>query len=102
MCVDNEKLTKKVAKAFIKSINSSTFDNAKNYLMALKPFLKINDSLKDKKLEWVFGFNQIISRKGYKEEKHKYGLEFVDKINEDANTYISPLLSGPMEEPLLS
>ena len=57
MCKDNLKLSKKVSKVFIKAINSSNLDNVKNYLMALKPFLKMNDSLKDKKLEWVFGFN---------------------------------------------
>jgi hypothetical protein len=84
MCKDNVKLSKKVSKVFIKSINSSNFDNVKHYLTALKPFIKLNDSIKAQKLEWVFGFNQIISKKGYREEKFKYGLEFVDKINEEA------------------
>jgi hypothetical protein len=102
MCRDNVKLSKKVSKVFIKSINSSNFDNVKNYLTALKPFIKLNDSIKAQKLEWVFGFNQIIAKKGYREEKFKYGLEFVDKINEEANTYICPLLNGPVDDALLS
>ena len=46
MCKDNVKLSKKVSKVFIKSINSSNFDNVKNYLTALKPFIKLNDSIK--------------------------------------------------------
>jgi hypothetical protein len=46
MCKDNIKMSKKVSKVFIKAINGSNFDNVKNYLMALKPFLKVNDSLK--------------------------------------------------------
>jgi len=102
MCKDNEKLSKKVSKVFIKAINNSNFDNVKNYLMALKPFIKYNDSLKQKKLEWVFGFNQIISRKGYREEKYKYGLEFVDKIGDEATSYMSPLIYGPVEDALLA
>jgi hypothetical protein len=57
MCQDNEKMSQKVSKVFIKAINNSNFDNVKSYLTALKPFLKMNDSLKLKKLEWVFGFS---------------------------------------------
>jgi len=53
------KLSQKVSKVFIKAINNSNFENVKNYLTALKPFLRLKDSLKDQKLEWVFGFNQI-------------------------------------------
>lgn len=32
MCKDNEKLSRKVAKVFIKAINNSKFDTVKNYL----------------------------------------------------------------------
>ena len=55
MCKDNLKLSKKVSKVFIKVINNCNFDNVKNYLKALKPFVKLNDSLKIMKLEWIFG-----------------------------------------------
>jgi len=56
MCRENLQLSKKVAKTFIKTINNSNYENVKNYLSALKPFLKMEDSLKDIKLEWIFGF----------------------------------------------
>lgn len=75
MCRDNVKLSKKVSKVFIKAINSSNFENVKYYLIALKPFIKLNDSIKIQKLEWVFGFHQIVAKKNYREEKYKYGLE---------------------------
>lgn len=102
MCKDNMKLSKKVAKTFIKSINNSNYDNVKNYLTALKPFLRVDDSLKLMKLEWVFGFPQILNRKGYKEEKYKYGLEFVDKMGDECTIYASPLVTGPVDDALLS
>ena len=35
MCKGNYKLTKKVSKVFLKSINNSNFDTVKNYLTAL-------------------------------------------------------------------
>jgi hypothetical protein len=35
----------------------------KGYLKALKPFLRSDDSLKEKKLEWVFGVPELVSRK---------------------------------------
>jgi hypothetical protein len=56
MCKDNEKLSRKVSKVFIKAFNGSNSENLKNYLKALKPFLRINDDLKFLRLEWVFGF----------------------------------------------
>jgi hypothetical protein len=31
----------------------------------LKPFLRMEDSLKSMRLEWIFGFSQLVSRKGY-------------------------------------
>ena len=102
MCKDNLKLSRKVSKVFIKAINNSNYENVKNYLMALKPFLKMNDHLKNMKLEWVFGFSQIVSRKGYREEKYKYGLELIDRINDEAHLYVSPLVTGPVDDALLS
>jgi len=45
-----------VSKVFVKAINQASYDTVKNYLSALKPFLKLEDSLKLEKLEWVFGF----------------------------------------------
>ena len=102
MCKDNVKLSKKVSKVFIKIINNSMYDNVRNYLMALKPFLRMQDSLKAEKLEWILGYSQVIAKKGYREERYKYGLELVDKINDEANTYVSPLISGPIEDALLS
>ena len=102
MCRDNVKLSQKVSKVFIKSINNANFDNVKFYLSALKPFLKLEDSLKEQKLEWIFGFSQIVSRKGYREERYKYGLELVDRISEEAHTYICPIACGLADDSLLA
>ena len=103
MCRENLKLSRKVSKVFIKAINNSNFDNIKSYLTALKPFLKMSDSLKSQRLEWVFGVSQIVQRKGYQQDRHKYGLEFADRIGEEVYTYVSPILgtSSP-DEPLLA
>lgn len=70
MCRENVKMSQKVSKVFIKAINNSNFDNIKSYLTALKPFLKMEDSLKSQRLEWIFGFSQIMSRKGYQQERY--------------------------------
>lgn len=101
MCKENVKLSKKVAKVFIRSINSSNYDTVKNYLTALKPFVLLEDSLKLQKLEWIFGFGQIIAKKGYREERFKYGLETINNINDESTEYTSPLISGPTDDPLL-
>jgi hypothetical protein len=65
MCKGNEKLSRKVSKVFIKAFNNSNSENLRNYLKALKPFLRIDDDFKCQKLEWVFGFGQILNEKAY-------------------------------------
>jgi len=53
MCLGNIKMSKKMAKVLVKGINLN--DQAKNglYLKALKKFLLVDDTLKQKRLEWV-------------------------------------------------
>lgn len=43
MCKDNLKMSKKVAKIFIKGINQSNVDKVTAYMKGLKKFLKIDD-----------------------------------------------------------
>ena len=40
----------------------------------------MEDSLKKQKLEWIFGYSQVMSRKGYREERFKYGIETIINI----------------------
>lgn len=100
MCRGEWALSRKVSKVFVRAVNGSTSDNLRAYLKALKPFLRADDELKHARLEWVFGFAQVNQRKTYREDKYKYGLELIDRINEDATTYMTPLLVGPNEESL--
>ena len=62
-CKDNYKLSKKISKVFLRSIESAHLDAISGYLKALKPFLLVNDSLKQLKLEWIFGIPDFISKK---------------------------------------
>lgn len=83
LCKSNLKYSKKVSKIFIKVINASTYDNVKNYLKALKPFLRLEDEFKTIRLEWVFGFPQLMTKKEYRDDHFKFGIELIQKINDD-------------------
>jgi len=102
MCKDNVKLTKRVTKVFLRSIEQAHLDTVKGYLKALKPFLRFDDSLKQKKLEWVFGVPEVVSRKVYGDSKCKYGIELVDRINEESMKFSSPILFGAADEALIA
>ena len=54
---------KKISKVFLRSIESAHLDAISGYLKALKPFLLVDDSLKQLKLEWIFGIPDFISKK---------------------------------------
>lgn len=94
MCKDDAKLSRKVSKVFLRAIEQAHLDTVGGYLKALKPFLKSDDSLKLKKLEWVFGVPEVVSRKIYGASRCKYGIELVDRVNEEATKYASPVLFG--------
>jgi len=102
MCKDNVKLSRKVTKVFLRSIEQAHLDTVKGYLKALKPFLRADDSLKRQKLEWVFGVPEVVSRKGYSDSRYKYGLELVDRINDESMSYSSPILYGASDEALIA
>jgi len=74
MCHSNIKMSKKMAKVLVKGINLN--DQAKNglYLKALKKFLLVDDSLKQQRLEWVFGVPQLVNKKMYGSFKFDYGV----------------------------
>lgn len=93
MCHGNIKMSKKMAKVLVKGINLN--EQAKNglYLKALKKFLLVDDSLKQQRLEWVFGVPQLVSKKVYGTLKFDYGVQLVERINEEAYTYVSSLLT---------
>jgi hypothetical protein len=63
------------------------------YLKALKKFLLVDDSLKQQRLEWVFGVPQLINKKMYGTLKFDYGVQLVERINDEAYTYVSSLLT---------
>lgn len=102
MCKGDAKLTKKVTKVFLSSIEQAHVDTVKGYLKALKPFLRSDDGLKMQKLEWVFGVPEPVQRKAYGGTRPKYGLQLADKINEDSIAFLSPILYGATDEALIA
>lgn len=53
-------------------------------------------------MEWVFGVPEVVSRKVYGDSKSKYGLELVDRINEESMKFSSPILFGAADEALIA
>lgn len=103
MCKNNEKLSKKIAKVFLKQISSTNVDSkVAKYFKMLKKFVKINDDLKLHRMQWVFGIGQVVTKAQYRTNKVEYGLELVSSINEEANNYITPLSPSFCDEALLA
>ena len=73
----------------------------RGYLKALKPFLMSDDSLKILKLEWVFDVPEVVSKGTYNSTAQRYGLEVIDRINEEAIVYRSPILYGAVDDALI-
>lgn len=102
MCKDNISLSKKVAKLLIKGINMYQVDKVTKYLKLLKKYLSIDDGFKLQRLEWCLGVPQIISKKQFRKSTYQYGLELVDKINDEAYNFNTSLTTGTNEEALLT
>jgi hypothetical protein len=106
MCFENPTMTRKMAKIFVKAINQPGVEKQSLYLKALKKFILINDSLKQQRLEWVFGVAQLVHNKqGGAAYTYSFGIETVDRLNDEAYTYVTNLLttsSSRSEDALLS
>lgn len=55
MCKNNRKLSKKMAKAYLKGLSKTQTDISGRTLSAVKRFLQIDDELKPIRIEWIFG-----------------------------------------------
>ena len=99
LCHENEKLSKRVCKMFVNGINNADYEKIENYSEALKPILTLNDSLKLKRLDWVFGYPEIY-RWNRSDEIFKIGVDVIYRIGDDSFTYKSPI-AGQNEDPLL-
>jgi hypothetical protein len=103
MCINNYEMTRKIAKVFLKSVNQPNIDKVSLYLKSLKKFLLIDDSLKTQRLEWIFGISQLISKSKFRSNgKYEYGVELVERINDEAYVYVSTLMSTSTEDALMT
>mmetsp|Transcript_18286 Transcript_18286/g.31275 ORF Transcript_18286/g.31275 Transcript_18286/m.31275 type:complete len:924 (+) Transcript_18286:1615-4386(+) len=102
LCKDQEDLSRKMAKIFLRQLQQANLSQAIGYLKALKAFIRVDDSMKQLKLEWIFGLPELTSRKMYNETKYKYGVELIDRINEEVVSFMSPLIQGSNDEALLA
>ena len=100
MCKENLSLTKKMAKSYLKSINK-TYNGLDKCLEPLSNFLLLDDSFKKQKLEWILGVPQIKNRKSWNTEKYQFGVEMVERINDEAYTYMSNLVTNTSDEAFL-
>jgi hypothetical protein len=95
-------MTKKLAKIFFRAINQSSSDKVIDSLKSVKKFLQIDDSLKIKRLEWLLGIPQIMTKNPYRSITYQYGVELIERINDDAYKYVSTLSSSLADDSLLN
>ena len=92
MCRSNYELSKKVAKVFLGAIEGSHDASVANYIVSMKPFLKLDDELKRLRREWVFGVPDHRSQKSTDvNAPPQYGIEMTKEVNEDHMIYESPI-----------
>lgn len=102
MCKDNFKMSKKIAKVFIKGFNQTNVEKVSSFMKGVKKFLMVDDSLKQQRLEWIFGVPQIVSKKQYRTNKFEFGAELVERINDEAYTYNTSLMTTSMDDGLFT
>ena len=100
MCKDNFAMSKKIAKVYVKGINKS-YDNLDSTLEGIANFLRIDDSLKQLKLEWILGVPQVVNKKNWSQKTYEYGIELVEKVSDEAYTYETKIMRNSNEDSCL-
>lgn len=101
LCLNNLSMSKKVAKLIIKGINQYQVEKVTKYLRLLKKFLRLDDEHKLARVEWTLGVPQLHHKKQFRMNTYQYGLELVEKINDDAYTYETSLFKGSTSDDAL-
>lgn len=89
MCKNNRKLSKKMAKAYLKGISKSQTDISGKNLQAVKRFLQIEDDLKQIRIEWIFGHPQLSHKANYRTRQQNYGIDLVEGLESEYYVYKS-------------
>jgi len=108
LCYENKEYSKMLARMLIKAVNEDPNIDMISYFAVLKGVLTIEDTLQEKRLEWLFGIPQPLkgiaqlSANSKPHEQFKYGLSLVDSVKDDIFEYISPLNYNNRYESLLA
>ena len=94
MAVDNEKVTKKMAKAYLKGVAKPGNEQILTALKQIRAFLKIDDSLKAQRLEWIMGLPQVVSKQNFRTKNMQYGQEIVELVSDEYYTFKSGCFKG--------
>lgn len=90
MARDNIKVSKKMVQAFLKGMAKSDAKALNSALMGAASFIKIEDSLKLQRLEWIFGIAQV--NNSY--VKQKMGVENIELVGDEYCKFKSGLNKG--------
>ena len=94
MAYENIKISKKMAQAYLKGLNKTGIEPIILSLKQIRHFLKINDSLKKLRLEWIMGIPQVISKQNFRNRQQQYGLELVELISDEYIQFKSCCVKG--------
>lgn len=94
MAKDNVKVSKKMAKTYLKSVSKTTTDQLNQALRKISNYLKIEDGLKQQRLEWIFGIPQINSKPDFRTQRHRYGVELLQMVSDEYCQFKSGCVKG--------
>lgn len=83
MARNNLKVSKKMAKSYLKGVNKTGVESLQSALNQIRSFIKIDDEFKMQRLEWIMGIPQVVSKSNYRTKQQQYGLEMIDLISDE-------------------
>jgi hypothetical protein len=89
---DQMEFQRQLSKRILIGINKSNGEDLTPYLDVLFEFLSINDSLKEVRMEWLYGIADI--KIEFVQGKAKLGIALMDNINEEIYDYKSTLFKN--------
>jgi len=94
MARDDAKTSKKMAKAYLKGVNKTGVEALQQSLRQIQQFLRIDDSLKQVRMEWIFGIPQVVSKSQFRTKQMQYGVELVEMVADEYYMFKSGYVKG--------
>ena len=102
---ENEKISRKFSKVFLRGLNFSDNEEARPFLDALHHFMLLRDTVQRRRCEWILGISVLqegrFGQMYHADDLPRLGVAALSTLSDEAYTYVSTLMRTDLYDSVL-